>query len=70
MKFSRLFQPRNPQFWLLIVLNGLSSAISWILRTHDLPNAVTWVLAGFALSNVLLGLWIAIRLMNDDAARG
>ena len=70
MKLSRLIQPRNPQFWLLIALNALSSAISWILRTHDLPAVVTWVLTGFALSNVVLGLLIAFRLMNDDAASG
>ena len=70
MKLSRLIQPRNPQFWLLIALNALSSAISWILRTHDLPAVATWVLTGFALSNVVLGLLIAFRLMNDDAASG
>lgn len=65
MKFSRLFQPRNPQFWLLVVLNGLSSAISFILRTYDLPAAVTLVLAGFAVANVVVGLRIAWRLMAD-----
>lgn len=65
MKLSRLIQPRNPQFWLLIALNVLSSGISWILRTRDLPAALTWVLAGFALCNVVLGLWIAFRLMTD-----
>jgi redox-regulated HSP33 family molecular chaperone len=70
MKLSRLIQPRNPQFWVLIALNGLSTAISWILRTRDLPAAVTVVLAGFAVCNVLLGLWIAFRLMNDDVAGG
>lgn len=70
MKLSRLIQPRNPQFWLLIALNGLSSEISWVLRTRELPAAVNWVLAGFALCNVLLGQWIAFRLMNDDAADG
>jgi hypothetical protein len=45
-----------------------STAISWILRTHDLPLAVTWVLAGFAVSNVLLGVWMAVWLMNDERA--
>lgn len=32
--------------------------------------AVTWVLVGFAMSNVLLGLWIALRLMADERAGG
>ena len=68
MKLSRLIQPRNPQFWLLIALNALSSAISWVLRTRELPTALTWVLAGFAVGNVLLGLWIAFRLVNEDVA--
>lgn len=66
MKLSRLVQPRNPQFWLLIALNALSSGISWILRSRDLPAALTWVLAGFAVCNFVLGLWIAFRLMNDE----
>ncbi len=67
MKLSRLFQPRNPQFWLLIVLNALSSVISWILRSYELPAAVTLVLAGFAVANVLVGIRIALRLMADQA---
>lgn len=65
VRFSRLFQPRNPQFWLLIVLNALSSAISFILRTYELPAVVTLVLAGFAVANVVVGLRIAWRLMAD-----
>ncbi len=70
VKLSRLVQPRNPQFWLLIVLNGLSSVISFILRSNELPAAVTLVLAGFAIANVIIGIRIALRLMaNDQAAK-
>jgi len=65
VKLSRLFQPRNPQFWLLIVLNLLSTAISYILRTRDLPTLPVLLLAGFAIANVVLGLRIALRLMAD-----
>lgn len=65
MKLSRLIQPRNPQFWLLVALNALSSAISFLLRSYELPAALTLVLAGFAVANVLLGLRIAWRLMAD-----
>ncbi len=68
MKLSRLVQPRNPQFWLLIALNALSSAISFILRSYELPPALTLVLAGFAVANVVLGLRIAWRLMADAPA--
>ncbi len=65
MKLSRLFQPRNPQFWLLVVLNALSTAISFVLRAYALPLPVALLLAGFAIANVVLGLRIAWRLMAD-----
>lgn len=65
LKLSRLVQPRNPQFWLLVVLNVLSSAISFILRTHEISTAATLVLAGFAVANVIFGIRIAFRLMAD-----
>lgn len=69
MKLSRLYQPRNPQFWLLVILNVLSSAISYLLRSHELSPLVALALGGFALANVLLGLRIAWRLMAEDPAR-
>ncbi len=67
MKISRLFQPRNPQFWLLIVLNILSTVISYILRTRDLPTLPVLLLAAFAIANFVLGLRIALRLMADKS---
>ena len=69
MKLSRLFQPRNPQFWLLVILNVLSAAISYILRAHELPLAVSLILAGFALANMVIGLRIAWRLVSDPPER-
>lgn len=69
MKLSRLYQPRNPQFWLLVILNLLSSVISYLLRSHELPPLVALALGGFALANVLLGLRIAWRLMTEAPAR-
>ena len=65
MKLSRLYQPKNPQFWLLVVLNLLSTGISWILRQHDLPLGVMLVLAAFALANFWIGLRIALQLMRE-----
>lgn len=64
MKFSRIWQPDNPQFWILLILNGVSSLISFVLRTYELPLGLTWLLAGFAIANVLMGLGIAWRLMQ------
>lgn len=67
LKLSRLIQPRNPLFWLMVVLNALSSAFSWILHTYELTVAATVVVAGFALANALIGIALALRLMRDDA---
>lgn len=69
MRLARLYQPRNLQFWLLIVLNLLSSTISFVLRSRELPALITLVLAGFALANLVLGIHIALRLMRDVPAR-
>ena len=71
MKLSRLYQPRNPQFWLLVVLNLLSTGISYILRSQDLPMLITLLLAAFALANFVIGIRIALQLMREppDNAR-
>lgn len=68
MKLSRLIQPRNPRFWLLVVLNALSAALSHILRSHDLPRPLELVLAAFAIANALIGIRIALRLMAEESA--
>ncbi|MBI4995308.1 MAG: hypothetical protein HZC22_00070 [Rhodocyclales bacterium] len=65
MRLSRLYQPRNPLFWLLVVLNLLSTGISYILRSQDLPALITLVLASFALVNFVIGIRIALRLMRS-----
>ena len=70
MKFSRLYQPRNPQFWLLVVLNALSTGISYLLNSRSLPLTVTLALAGFALANFVLGLRISLALMREPPGEG
>jgi len=65
MRISRLFQFRNPLFWIFVLLNGLSTVISWLLRTHEFPLPIMLVLAGFALGNMIYGLRIAMRLMRE-----
>jgi uncharacterized membrane protein AbrB (regulator of aidB expression) len=70
VQLARLYQPRNPQFWLLIVLNVLSSAIAFILRTYQLPISITLVLAGFAVANAVIGIRIAWQLISSPAADG
>lgn len=65
MKLSRLYQPRNPQFWLLVLLNLLSTGISHILRSQDLPMLIALILAAFALANIVIGIRIALQLMRE-----
>lgn len=64
LKIVRLIQPRNPLFWLLIMVNGLSSAISFLMHACQLSLGANLVLAGFALGNVVVGIVIALHLMG------
>lgn len=70
MRFSRLFQFRNPLFWFFVLLNGLSTLISWLLRTQDFPLPIVLLLAAFALGNMIYGIRIALRLMREPEASG
>ncbi|QDF99361.1 hypothetical protein CJ010_23885 [Azoarcus sp. DD4] len=65
MKLSRIYQPRNPRFWLMVTLNLLSSLLAWVLRSYPLLPSVTLVVAGFALANAFIGIRLAVALMRD-----
>jgi uncharacterized integral membrane protein len=67
MRIGRLFQFRNPLFWIFVLLNGLSTAISYLLRTQEFPLPIVLLLAAFALGNMTYGIRIALRLMRDPA---
>ncbi|MFH1872363.1 MAG: hypothetical protein ABIK82_01950 [Pseudomonadota bacterium] len=69
LKFARLIQPRNPLFWVLVMFNGLSSAISFVLHAYQLPVGTRLLLAGFALGNVIAGVAVALRLMAGEPPR-
>ena len=64
MRLARLLQPRNPLFWLFVLLNGLSAVISYLLQTQAFSLPIALVLAGFALGNMIYGIRIAMRLMR------
>ncbi len=65
MKISKIFQPRNPLFWIMVALNGLSAVLMWVVHNRGL-NALGIVLVmGFAIGNALLGTWIAWRLVRN-----
>ncbi len=65
MKLSRLFQPRNPLFWIMLVLNGLSMALAWLVHNRSLNTFGMLLIGGFALINAVLGTWFAWRLVKD-----
>ncbi|MBN8474785.1 hypothetical protein [Sulfuritalea sp.] len=69
MKLTRLWQPRNPAFWLMIVLNLLSTVLAWIARRFDLAPVAALMVAAFAIGNALLGVYLMWLLMRDDPAR-
>lgn len=64
VRIARLFQPRNPLFWIFVLLNGLSTVISYLLKTLEFPVPIVLLLAGFALGNMIYGIRIAVRLMR------
>lgn len=70
MKWSRLFQPRNPLFWLMLALNALSPALAWVVRNRSLNGWGVLLVSVFAVGNALLGLWLAWRLLRDQPSAG
>lgn len=69
MKLSWLWQPRNPAFWLMVVLNLLSTLLAWIARSYELAPAAALVVAGFAVANALIGLRLMWLLMHEEPTR-
>jgi hypothetical protein len=67
-RLSRLYQPRNPLFWLMLVLNGLSPLLSWVVHNRPLNAAAALLLTCFAIGNAVLGMWLVWRLLQDEPA--
>lgn len=65
MKLSRLYQPQDRRFWLMVVLNLLSAVLAWVLRSYPLVPLAMGVVALFALGNAVLGIRLALDLMRD-----
>ena len=68
MKLFRVFQPRNPLFWLMLALNALSAALAWIVQNRPLNTVAMVVVAVCALCNALVGTWVLWRLVRDEPA--
>lgn len=68
MKLLRLYHPRNPLFWLMVVLHALSYALAWIVQNRALNPFGMLLVGGFALCNAGLSMWLMWRLMNAPPA--
>jgi hypothetical protein len=68
MKWLRIYQPRNPLFWLMLALNMLSYGLAWIVQNRALNTLGMLLVGGFALVNALLGMWLMWRLIQAAPA--
>ena len=66
VKLRRIYQPHNPLFWIMLALNALSYALSWIVQNRALNTAGMLVVASFALANAAVGTWLMWRLMQTE----
>lgn len=66
VKWSRLFQPRHPLFWMLMALNGLSAMLSWIVQTKPLNTLGLGLVTLFLLGNALISMWLGWRLLREE----
>ncbi|MDZ4173778.1 MAG: hypothetical protein U1D36_04795 [Hydrogenophaga sp.] len=63
----RLWQPRMPLFWLVIVLNLMSSSMTSALMVMQPTGAMRGLLTLFAVLNTLAGWWLLARLWRETA---
>ncbi len=49
-----------------MALNALSAALGWIVHNRVLDTWATLIVAFFAISNALIGMWLAWRLIRDE----
>ena len=67
MKWLRIYQPRNPLFWIMLTLNALSTALAWIVHNRTLDTVGMMLVGGFAVANAVLGMWLMWRLIQTPA---
>lgn len=65
MKVSRIYQPRNPLFWVMLALNLMSLVLGWLTHNQPLNVLASVLVGGFAIGNAVLGTWIAWRLATS-----
>lgn len=62
---ARIVQPKNPLFWLMVVLQLLSSFFLALLNMAELAPALAWVLRLMVLLNAVLGILILWKLLRE-----
>lgn len=67
-RLLRLYQPRNPLFWLMLVLNGLSPLLAWVVHNRPLNAWATVLVTCFALGNAVIGTFLLWRLLRNEPA--
>lgn len=69
--FDRLYQPRQPLFWMALVFNLFAAIMVMALQLGALSPLAHWLTALLALANNALGGWAVWRLWRgDDVAVG
>lgn len=66
-RLKRLWQPRNPLFWLMIFFNGLSSVLAWVLHLAAPQGWMLQLVTVLALGNALAGIGLLWRLWAESA---
>ncbi|PTD97401.1 hypothetical protein [Pseudothauera lacus] len=69
IRLKRLYQPRNPSFWLMVAFNLLSSVLAWVLHGWPLTFPARLLLTVLALANAGLGMAMALRLLREPPAQ-
>jgi hypothetical protein len=68
--FERLYQPRQPLFWVAVAFNLLGAVMLLALQSGQLTPLAQWLTALLALSNNALGGWAVWRLWRGDSGLG
>jgi type II secretory pathway component PulM len=64
-RLARLWQPRNPLFWMSLGFNALSSVFALAMHLPGVTPTGRGILAALALADSLAGMYLAWRLMRD-----
>jgi len=64
----RIWQPQRGLFWLMLVVNGLSSVLVAYIQIAQPPMGLRLLLGLLALGDTLLGWWLLRRLWIEGGS--